>query len=182
MRLTLFYLPITNPRILNSAKRVSTYRNQSTARIRPTSCNLKNNDCHDIRTWYSSCANCESNSYKAEVLRQVRTVNYVDEWDIHILKQVQTDWGYVHTIDLFNDTAAIFSLLDLRSVMGCPGGTRSVFTRAFRARRELDCVFLGQKGNHYYIQTRHNDLFFPLKSFYRKSEYIGSCSCLLGIP
>ena len=26
--------------------------------------------------------------------------------------------------------------------MGCPGGTRSVFTRAFRAKRELQCIFL----------------------------------------
>ena len=35
--------------------------------------------------------------------------------------------------DLFTDTAAILYQLDLRSIMGCPGGTRSVFTRAFRA-------------------------------------------------
>ena len=26
--------------------------------------------------------------------------------------------------------------------MGCPWGTRSVFTRAFRAKRELQCIFL----------------------------------------
>ena len=30
--------------------------------------------------------------------------------------------------------------------MGCPGGTRSVFTRAFRAKRELQCIFLGRKA------------------------------------
>ena len=30
--------------------------------------------------------------------------------------------------------------------MGCPGGTRSVFTRAFRAKRELPCVFLWKKA------------------------------------
>ena len=53
-----------------------------------------------------------------------------------------------------------------------------------------------QKGNHYYIQTRHNDLFFPLKIFLMGklkeklaekrasilSECIGSCSCPFGIP
>ena len=38
-------------------------------------------------------------------------------------------------IDLFTDTAAVLNLLDLRSIMGCLGGTRSVFTRAFRANR-----------------------------------------------
>ena len=37
-------------------------------------------------------------------------------------------------------------LLDLRSIMGCPGGTRSVFTRASRAKRELHHVFLGKKA------------------------------------
>ena len=41
-------------------------------------------------------------------------------------------------------TVAILNLLDLRSIMGCPGGTRSVFTRAFRAKRELQCIFLGK--------------------------------------
>ena len=30
--------------------------------------------------------------------------------------------------------------------MGCPEGTRSVFTRAFRAKRELQCIFLGKKA------------------------------------
>ena len=49
-------------------------------------------------------------------------------------------------IDLFTDTAAILNLLDLRSIMGCTEGTRSVFTRAFRAKRELQCIFLGKKA------------------------------------
>ena len=40
-------------------------------------------------------------------------------------------------IDLFTNTAAILNLLDLMSIMGCPGGTRSAFTRAFQAKREL---------------------------------------------
>ena len=30
--------------------------------------------------------------------------------------------------------------------MGCPGGTRSVLTRAFRAKRELHRIFLGKKA------------------------------------
>ena len=48
-------------------------------------------------------------------------------------------------IDLFTDMAAILNLLDLRSIMGCPGGTRSVFTRTFQAKRELQFIFLGKK-------------------------------------
>ena len=50
------------------------------------------------------------------------------------------------SIHLFAHTAAILILLDLRSIMGCPGGTRSVFTCAFRAKRELHCIFLGKKA------------------------------------
>ena len=54
---------------------------------------------------------------------------------------------HVIPIDLFTETAAILNLLDLRSIMGCPGGmntiryTRSVLTRAFRAYVfvEKDC-------------------------------------------
>ena len=30
--------------------------------------------------------------------------------------------------------------------MGCPGGTRSVLMIAFRAKRELQCMFLGKKA------------------------------------
>ena len=54
--------------------------------------------------------------------------------------------------------------------MGCPGGTRSVFTRAFRAKRELQGIFLGKKAIViYYIQRWHNDLFFSLQSYSRKT-------------
>ena len=56
--------------------------------------------------------------------------------DVHV-------WSFV--IYLFTDTAAIYNLLDLSSIVGGPGGTRSVFTRAFRAKRELHCIFLGKK-------------------------------------
>ena len=52
--------------------------------------------------------------------------------------------GDHETIGLFTDAAAILNLLDLRSVMGCPGGTHSVFTLAFWAKRELQCLFLGK--------------------------------------
>ena len=40
-------------------------------------------------------------------------------------------------IDIFTDTAAILNLLDLRSITECPGGTRLVFKRAFRAKRAM---------------------------------------------
>ena len=55
-------------------------------------------------------------------------------------------WWAININSLFTDTAAILNLLDLRSIIGCPGGTRSVFTRTFRAKRELQCIFLGKKA------------------------------------
>ena len=78
-------------------------------------------------------------------------------------------WCSVHTpishiciqIDLFTDMVAILNLLDLRSIMGCPGGTHSVFTRAFRAKRELQCIFLRKKG--IIITSEHSiTIFFPI--------------------
>ena len=62
--------------------------------------------------------------------------------------------------DLFTDTEAILNLLDLRSIMGCPEGTRLVFTRAFRAKKRTSLYISREKGDHYYLQTRHNEPFF----------------------
>ena len=84
--------------------------------------------------------------------------------------------------------------------MGCPAGTslreddnytRSVFTHAFLAKRELHCLFLRKKA--IIITSKHGTtIFFPITIFFvaklkdklaRKarvhmlSEYMGSCSC-----
>ena len=68
-------------------------------------------------------------------------------------------------IDLFTDTAAILNLLHLSSIMGCPGGTRSVFTRAFWAKRDLHCIFLGKKA--IIITSKHGTtIFFPITIFF----------------
>ena len=55
-------------------------------------------------------------------------------------------WFYVCKIDLFTDTAAILNLLDLRSIIGCLGGTRSVFTHTFQPKTELQSLFLRKKA------------------------------------
>ena len=57
------------------------------------------------------------------------------------------------------DTAAILNLLDLRSIMGCPGGTRSVFTRAFSGKKRSSLCISREKGDHYYIHFSHYNLF-----------------------
>ena len=55
-------------------------------------------------------------------------------------------------IDLFTDMAAIFNLLDSRSIMGCPGALARSFTRAFRSGKKRTSLYISRgKGNHYYI-------------------------------
>ena len=78
--------------------------------------------------------------------------------------------------------------------MGCPEGMSKIhYTRlALEIIMVCHCIFLGDKGGHYYIQTnRSKRPFFPLLSSSRKtlgrralilSEYVGMCSCPLGIP
>ena len=72
-------------------------------------------------------------------------------------------------IDLFTDTAAILNLVDLRSIMGCPGGTRSDIHARFSGKKRTSMYISRQKGDHYYIQTRHNDLFSHYNLFLGKS-------------
>ena len=61
-------------------------------------------------------------------------------------------------MDLFTDTEAILNLLDLRSIVGCPRGTRSVFTRVFRAKRELHSIILEKKA--IIIKSKHGTTIF----------------------
>ena len=44
--------------------------------------------------------------------------------------------------------------------MGCQRGTRSAFTRAFWPKRELHCIFLGEKGDHYYTSNTARSTIF----------------------
>ena len=61
-------------------------------------------------------------------------------------------------IDLFTDTVTMLNLLDLRSIMGCSGGTCSVFKCTFWARRELQCIFLKKKAT--IIISKHGTMIF----------------------
>ena len=56
------------------------------------------------------------------------------------------------------DKAAILNLSNLWSIMGYPGGTRSVFSRTFRAKRQLRCIFLGKKA--IIITSKHGTTIF----------------------
>ena len=74
----------------------------------------------------------------------------------------------MNAIVLFTDTAARLNLLDLRSSMVCPGGhSLSIYAR-FLGEKRTSLYISREKGDHYYFQKRHNDLFCPLQSFSRK--------------
>ena len=52
--------------------------------------------------------------------------------------------------------------------MGCPGGTRSDIYACFSGKKRTSMYISRQKGDHYYIQTRHNDLFSHYNLFLGK--------------
>ena len=83
------------------------------------------------------------------------------------------------TIEFFTNMGAILNLLDLRSIMGCPGATRSVFTHAFRAKRELHCIFLGEKA--IIITSKHiTTIFFSHNSLFlgKLEEKLAQKACV----
>ena len=53
--------------------------------------------------------------------------------------------------------------------MGCLGGTRSVYTRPFRAKRELQRIFLGKKAIVITFKDGTKIFFFSLETFSRKT-------------
>ena len=52
--------------------------------------------------------------------------------------------------------------------MGCPGGTLSDIHARFSGKKRTSMYISRQKGDHYYIQTRHNDLFSHYNLFLGK--------------
>ena len=110
--------------------------------------------------WYSESGSWSISTtctYQAPVVQKVDSA-------IHRIKIYPVN----NAIDLFIDTAAILNLLDLRSIMGSPGGTRSVFMRAFRAKRELHYMFLGKKAISSTFKHSTTIFFSHLKLFLGK--------------
>ena len=63
-----------------------------------------------------------------------------------LIQLIRSQGKYTRLNRPFNRYDGHIDLSDLRSVMGCPGGTRSVFTRVFWGKRELQCIFFGKKA------------------------------------
>ena len=65
----------------------------------------------------------------------------------------------------FTDTAAILNLLNLKSIMGCPGGTRSVFSPLFRQTENFTVYFSGKRRSLLHPNTAQRS-FFPIAIFF----------------
>ena len=84
-----------------------------------------------------------------------------------ILNQLNVfHFQYIEVIELFTDTAAILNLLDLRSIRG---HSVSIYAR-FSGKKRTSMYTSWEKGDHYYIRTRHNDLFSHYNLFLGKLE------------
>ena len=82
-----------------------------------------------------------------------------------ILNQLNVfHFQHIEVIELFTDTAAILNLLDLRSIRG---HSVSIYAR-FSGKKRTSMHTSWEKGDHYYIQTRHNDLFSHYNLFLGK--------------
>ena len=83
-------------------------------------------------------------------------------------KLIAVRWNYYSKklgsllIDLFNDTEAILNLLDLRSIVGCPGGTRSVFKGNFTV------YFAGKRRSSFHPNTAQRSFFSHYNLFQGK--------------
>jgi len=79
---------------------------------------------------------------------------------------VRPGWGDMGTpgIDLFTYTMTILSLLDLRSIMGCLGGTRSVFAHTFRQKENFTAYFSGKRQSLLHPNMAQQIL-FPITIF-----------------
>ena len=72
-------------------------------------------------------------------------------------------------IQLFTDSEAVLNLLDLGSTYcGMPRGHSLSIYSHFSGKKRNSLYSSQEKGDHYYIQTRHNDLFSHCNPFLGK--------------
>ena len=68
-------------------------------------------------------------------------------------------------IDLFTDTVAILNLLDVRSIMGCPGGALAQYLLALLGQKRTSLYISREKT--IIISSKHGaTIFFPITIFF----------------
>ena len=71
-------------------------------------------------------------------------------------------------MDLFTVTAAMLNLLGSGSITGCPGGNSLSIYARFSGKKRTSLYISRERGDHYHIQTRHNDFFSHCNLFLGK--------------
>ena len=64
-----------------------------------------------------------------------------------------------YPIDIFTDTVAILNLLDLRSIMGCPGALAQYSTAPFGQKENFTVYFSGKRRS-FNITSKHSTTIF----------------------
>ena len=110
-------------------------------------------------------------NYETEMIFEIKTVTlyHGDSYRHENRFSFKVDTEKLTTIDLFTDIAAIFNLLDLRSIMGCSGDIRSEFTHALGQKGNFSVFFSGKRQSLLHPNTAQRS-FAPLQSFSRKTE------------
>ena len=86
-----------------------------------------------------------------------------------ILKRNWKQWLHVRKIDFFYRYGGHIEFIRFKEYYGMPRGhSLSIYAR-FSGKKRTSMYISREKGDRYYIQRRHNDLFFSLQSFSRKT-------------
>ena len=111
------------------------------------------------------------NNYETEMIFEIKTATlyHGDSYRHENRFSFKVDTEKLTTIDLFTDTAAILNLLDLRSIMGCPGALAQYLRALFGQKENFNVYFSGKRRSLLHPNTAQRS-FFPLQYFSRKTE------------
>ena len=93
------------------------------------------------------------------------------EGDKDQIQTIQAHISYVY-LTTFTDTAAILNLLEYYGMPRGRSRSLSIYAR-FSGKKRTSLYIFRVKGDHCYIQTRHND-FFPITIFFPGKISIGN--------
>ena len=65
------------------------------------------------------------------------------------------------TIEFFYQYGGHIEFIRFKEYYGMPRGHSFSIYTCFSGKKRTSLYIFGEKGNHYYIQTHHKDLFFP---------------------
>ena len=103
---------------------------------------------------------CKDSSYEAERghTRELHTQGQV----------TRGDWSHKANRPFYQYSGHV-KVIRFKEYYGMPKGHSLSIYVSLLGKKRTSLYISREKGDFYYIQTRHNDLFFPLQSFSRKT-------------